>query len=141
MREFANLMAELLAGRRGPEVQMDGMRIGVKIEKPENYDGSKGRDMDTWLFQVQEHLQLTVILVRGHVPYAASLLRGNAALWWRELCQANNRPATWDDFCRLLREQFRPKNYSRRGRDELAGLKQFNRESVADFVFHFVRHA
>ena len=76
MREFANLTAELLAGRRGPEVQMEGMRIGVKVEKPENYDGSKGRDLDTWLFQVQEHLQLTVIPVRGHVPYAASLLRG-----------------------------------------------------------------
>ena len=78
-----------------------------------------------------------MIFVRGHVPYAASLLRGNAALWWRELCQANNRPATWDDFCRLLDEQFRPENYSRRGRDELADLKQFNRESVADFVFRF----
>ena len=52
IREFANLIAELLVGRRGPEVQMDGMRIGVKVEKPENYDGSKGRDLDTWLFQV-----------------------------------------------------------------------------------------
>ena len=81
MREFANLTAELLAGRRGPKVQMEGMRIRVKVKKPENYDGSKGRNLDTWLFQVQEHLQLTVIPVRGHVPYAASLLRGNAALW------------------------------------------------------------
>ena len=123
MREFANLTAELLAGRRGPEVQVEGMRIGVKVEKPENYDGSKGRDLDTWLFQVQEHLQLTVIPVRGHVPYAASLLRGNAALWWRELCEAHNRPTTWDDFCRLLREQFRPENYSRHGRDELADIR------------------
>ena len=123
MREFANLTPELLVRQRGPEVQMDSMRIGVKVGKPENYDGSKGRDLDTWLFQVQEHLLLTVILVRGHVPYVASLLRGNAALWWRELCQANNCPATWDDFCRLLREQFRPENYSRHGRDELADLK------------------
>ena len=86
---------------------------------------------------VQEHLQLTVIPVRGHVPYAASLLRGNAALWWRELCEANNRPTTWDDFCRLLQEQFQPKTYSCHGRDELADLKKFNRESVADFVFRF----
>ena len=116
---------------------MEGMCIGVKVEKLENYDGSKGCDLDTWLFQVQEHLQLTVIPIRGHVPYAASLLRGNAALWWRELCQANNRLATWDDFCRLLHEQFRPENYSCRGRDELAKLKQFNCESVADFVFRF----
>ena len=50
MREFANLMAELLAGRRGPEVQMEGMRIGVKVRKPKTYDGSKGRDLDMWLF-------------------------------------------------------------------------------------------
>ena len=41
MREFVNLMAELMAGSGGPEVQLDGMRIGVKIEKPENYDSSK----------------------------------------------------------------------------------------------------
>ena len=41
---------KLLAGRRGPEVQMDGMRIRVKVEKPENYNGSKGCGLDTWLF-------------------------------------------------------------------------------------------
>ena len=104
MHKLANLTAELLVGGRGPEVQMDSMQIGVKVEKPENYDGRKGRDLDTWLFQVQEHLQLTVIPVRGHVPYAASLLRGNAALWWHELYEANKRPTTWDDFCHLLRE-------------------------------------
>ena len=52
MHEFTNLTAELLVGRRGPEVQMDGMCIGVKVGKPGNYDGSKGRDLDTWLFQV-----------------------------------------------------------------------------------------
>ena len=50
MREFANLMAELMAGRREPEVQLEGMRIGVKVEKPENYDGSKQRDLHMWLF-------------------------------------------------------------------------------------------
>ena len=78
-----------------------------------------------------------MIPVRGHAPYAASLLRGNAALWWRELCEANNRPTTWDDFCRLLCNQLRPKNYSHHGRDDLVDIKQFNRESVADSVFHF----
>ena len=46
-QEFANLTAELLAGRRGPELQMEGMRMGVKVEKPEAYDGDKSRDLDT----------------------------------------------------------------------------------------------
>ena len=111
MQEFVNLTAGLLAERRGPEVQLEGMRIGVKVEKPETYSGKKSRDLDTWLFQVREHLDITTIPVRGHVPYAASLLRGNAALWWRETCAGHRRPATWDDFCRMLREQFRPEDY------------------------------
>ena len=41
MGEFANLTAELMAGRRGAKVQLGGMHIGVKVEKPENYDGNK----------------------------------------------------------------------------------------------------
>ena len=88
--------------------------MGVKVEKPEAYDGDKTRDLDTWLVQVREHLNLTVIPERGHVPYAA--------LWWHETCEGNHCPATWEDFCRILREQFRPKDYGCRGRGELAGL-------------------
>ena len=55
---------------------MEGMRIGVKIEKLDNYNGSKACNLDTWLFQVWEHLNLMVIPKCGHIPYVASLLRG-----------------------------------------------------------------
>ena len=105
-QEFANLTAELLAARQGPQVQLQGMRFGVKVEKPTTYDGDKGHDLDTWLFQVREHLELATIPAEGRVAYAASLLRDNAALWWREACESNQRPATWNDFCRVIREQF-----------------------------------
>ena len=138
-QEFANLTAELIAQRQGagPAVQFQGMRFGIKVEKPTTYDGEKGHDLDTWLFQVREHLELATIPAEGRVAYAASLLRDKAALWWREACEANQRPATWDDFCRVIREQFRPEDYGRRGRDELATMKQYQRESVADFVYRF----
>ena len=86
---------------------------------------------------MREHLDLATIPATGHVAYAASLLRGNAALWWREACEAQHRPATWDDFCRVIREQFRPEDYGRRRRDELATMRQYARESVADFVYRF----
>ena len=75
-----------------------------------------------WLFQVQEHLNLMVILERGHIPYAPLLLHRNATLWWRDLCKGNNRPTTWNEFRRLLLEQFWPKHYSRCGRDDLAEI-------------------
>ena len=29
---------------------MEGMRMGVKVEKQEAYDGDKSRDLNTWLF-------------------------------------------------------------------------------------------
>ena len=49
-QEFATLTAELLAARQGPQVELHGMRFGIKVEKPTNYDGDKGQDLDTWLF-------------------------------------------------------------------------------------------
>ena len=88
-QEFANLTVKLLAARQGPDVQLEGMHIGIKVEKPETYSGEKTCDLDTWLFQVREHLDITTIPARGHVPYAASLLRGNVALWWCETCEGN----------------------------------------------------
>ena len=87
MQDFANLTAELIAGRRRPEGQMENVRLGVKMECPDYFEGGKTQDVDTWLFQVHEHLNITIIPERGHIPYAASLFRGNAALWWREVCE------------------------------------------------------
>ena len=52
MHDFANLTAELIAGRHGLEVQFKGMQIGVKVEKPKNYDGRKQCNVDTWLFEM-----------------------------------------------------------------------------------------
>ena len=39
VQEFANLTAELIATRRGPE--MEGVRVGVKVERPEYFEGGK----------------------------------------------------------------------------------------------------
>ena len=51
--------------------------------------------------------------------------------------EGNRRPTTWDEFCRVLREQFRPEDYGRWGRDELASLQQYGKKIVADFVSRF----
>ena len=72
---MAQLTVELIAGRGVAP-------MGMKVEKPETYDGAKHRDVDTWLFQVQEHMLLTGIPALSHVGYAASLLRGHAVMWW-----------------------------------------------------------
>ena len=43
----------------------------------------------------------------------------------------------WDNFCRELREEFRPEDYGCRGHDDLATMQQYARESITDFVFRF----
>ena len=113
------------------------MRVSVKAENPENYDGDKVKDLDTWLFPVHEHLELSTVPAGAYVAYAASLIRGNAAMWWREACEAHRRPATWEDFCRALCDQFRPEDYGHCGCDEFATMRQYAQESVADFVYRF----
>ena len=135
MQDFANLTAELIASRRGPEMQ--NVPLGIKMERPEYFEGNKLQDVDTWLFQVFEHLTITRLPEGSHIPYAASLFRGNAALWWREVCENAQRPVNWNAFCDAVREQFRPENWSRRGRDELANMYQYAKESVADFLHRF----
>ena len=135
MQDFANLTVELITAR-GPGGQ-GGQPFGIKMERPDYFEGGKHQDVDTWVFQVQEHLNMTRLPTATHVSYAASLFRGNAALWWRELCQEGNRPANWNEFVAALRTQFRPENWSRRGRDELATMYQYSKESVADFLHRF----
>ena len=136
MQDFAQLTAQLVAAR-GPAEQGE-RRFGVKMERPDYFEGGKNQDVDTWVFQVQEHLGLVGIVAEpARVAYAASLFRGNAALWWRERCEQNLRPATWQEFAAALRTQFRPENWSRRGRDELATMYQYSKESAADFVHRF----
>ena len=109
----------------------------VKMEKPDSFNGSKEKDVDTWLFTMDEYMTLLHFNAESFVQYASSFLRGNAALWWREVCENDMRPETWEDFKVLLREQFRPDNLYRRARDELANLRQKERESIPNFLHKF----
>ena len=45
--KIATLIAELITRGRVLAVQLGGIRIGIKVEKPESYDGGKHHDVDT----------------------------------------------------------------------------------------------
>ena len=127
---MAQLTAELIAGRGvAPR--------GIKVERPKTNDGAKHRDVDTWLFQVEEYMLLTRIPAVSQVGYAASLLHRNAAMWWREKCEGGNRIESWEEFKTSLRGQFQKDNLVRRARDDLYALQQKEKESVVDFLHRF----
>ena len=51
--------------------------------------------------------------------------------------RSRGSPCDWDAFYATLRAQFRVENLARHGRDELASVQQYARESVTDFLFRF----
>ena len=66
------------------------------MEMPNNYDGGKYRNIDTWLLQVSKCLNQTNIPVHVHLVYVALLLHGNAVMCWCDLCESKNYMDNWD---------------------------------------------
>ena len=89
--------------------------MGVKLEKPEDYDGGKCHEVDTCLFWVREHLNLMNVPARTHVAYAASLLKGNATTCWEKLYEGDQRLNIWEEFRDAVIEQFKAENFEMEG--------------------------
>ena len=111
--------------------------MGLKVEKPETYDGARHHDVDTWLFQVEEHMSLTRIPVDSQVAYVALLLRRNAAIWWGEICESENRLDAWEAFKTSMHGQFCMDNLTKRETDDLYALQQKENKLVSDFLHKF----
>jgi hypothetical protein len=70
----------------------------------------------------------------GRVPYAATLLRGNALTWWQSLSPLQ-RPTEWEAFKDAIIQYNQPVSSVTVARDKLAQLTQ--RTSVAAYVKDF----
>jgi hypothetical protein len=111
----------------------------LKLSKLETYSGSsKQDDVSQWLFSMRQYLQLSGANSCDGIIYAASYLRGAAAIWW--LLRAQNYGAqggfqNWEEFETELTKQFRPINAEKLARDQLASLTQLR--SVQEYVSRF----
>jgi len=76
------------------------LAVLAKNLKPPLYLGVKGsEDLDTWLFQVEQHfLTLEPISDTNKVRLAGLLLKGQAASWYRDTMQRNHTIQTWAEF-------------------------------------------
>jgi hypothetical protein len=72
------------------------------------------------------------------VDLTTMFLVGDAKLWWRNICEDENRPSvqTWDELAKEICEQFLPTNTIWQARDKLFWLKQTGtvREYVKEFA-------
>ena len=67
----------------------------VRVQQPEKFDPSKKTDIVVWLYKVNLWFETAQIPEEIKIVQAASLLDGNAFIWWMMLTRNNQQPTTW----------------------------------------------
>ena len=112
-------------------------RHKVNPAKPEKYSGMVGQ-ADQWCFQMEQYFYICGIMDPQRVPFAGAMLTGNAAIWWRSVCQELVAPITsWDQFKNDLIHNFKHIDNIKVARNRLRQLKQLT--SVARYYAEFTR--
>lgn len=101
----------------GRATQVERMRC----KDPPTFSGDPA-ELKEWLFVMTE--SLAVLSPNDPVAFAASFLHGNARRWFINLCEQNNRPASWPNLKEALSRSFAPRHYDQRNRMRLVQLRQ-----------------
>jgi hypothetical protein len=64
------------------ERQTKAQRLSVKVPQPPYFEGNNKVNIDIWLFEVQQYLDLVQVPSEQRVAWAGTLLRESAATWW-----------------------------------------------------------
>lgn len=96
------------------------------MPKPEKFDGSKGSDVDAWLYGIKKFMDVTNFTTDwDRIAVATAYLDGAARDWWRMLEDTvADRPTTWIDFKEKMIAAFQPINPEETARNQLANLRQ-----------------
>lgn len=122
---------------QAPPLPPAGPSTKFSPAKPDKYNGALGKS-DQWCFEIEEYFKCCNIQDPQRVPYAGAMLTGNAALWWRSVCQETSNPiTTWAQFKADLIYNFKHIDDVKLARDRLRALRQ--RTSVAAFYADFTR--
>jgi hypothetical protein len=121
-----------LAAQHGAAQQLAG---APKPAKPEFFHGTgDATRVRQWTFEVDTYFAAAGTPTAARVPFAATLLRGSALLWWQSLGEAQ-RPGDWETFKQALIAYHQPQGATAAARDSLARLTQ--RASVAQYAKTF----
>jgi len=122
------------------ELQQELQRPNAfKPPKPETFNGRQNA-AENWIFQLQLYFSAANVPADQQAPFAATLLRDRAAIWWRNyvnmIQQHQVEPVdSFEAFSRQLLAFFRPPNTSQVARDRLRHLQQTG--SVSSYATTF----
>lgn len=131
---------EILQALQNILANHQGTSVGQKPREcePDFYSGERSAEaVDSWLSAVGCYLQYYGAAPDQWVPYAITLLRGQADIWWRRLEASGEakKLRTWESFTEAVNKEFRPIRATQLARDRLAELKQTG--SVEEHVREF----
>lgn len=124
-----------------PTQMAELIRKRTPLNKPEPFSGAlEGPRVGDWLFKTKEFFVLQQVPEEQQISAAATFLVGNAMRWWRthqEAVETQDATAitTWEQFSKLLKSFFEPKNAEEQARIALRYLKQEG--SVRKYVYQF----
>ena len=113
----------------------------AKMNCPENFTGAVKQNIEDFCFSVKRYVAYCGLSLDNPkaVEVASSYLHGRPAQWWRVHCQRYGPPVSVDDFCELLRKQFRAPNFEVHARDQLTKLSQRdNRDGLRSYTYTFL---
>lgn len=139
-QEHLKNQISVLTSQTESKVTIDQLPRSFKAPNLENFSGTKGEDLESWLFQTEEQFQLLGVTTDSvKILMSGMAFRKNAKTWYKSVrgpdVPEDERIHDWDTFVAILREHFSPVDPTKLARDELASLKQTG--SVRDYTAHF----
>ena len=111
--------------------------------KPPTFEGSADPlDADDWLKDIRKTLNLANCTVENRVKFAAHQLKGVAADWWENYCEAHEdaQTITWNEFAEAFRTTHIPAGIMELKRDEFRALTQ-GKMTMSEYLSRFTQLA
>jgi hypothetical protein len=98
------------------QIQTLPEKLTFKPVRPDIFSGRQDKSsVEAWLFQLRQYFDTCKMRGPVRVTFAASLLRDDAAVWWRNHVEQSDLSheeliTDWEDFKKMLVQQFKPVN-------------------------------
>lgn len=123
----------------GSEPSSAMTHIARHMKPPIFFGDRDAGELDTWAFQLTKYLALQPNLTpQDQVNVAGLMLKGQAACWYRDICQrpAAMQPHDLDTFLGELRTVFQPLGRDKQARDQLSTAHMRPRDSLGVYTTH-----
>ncbi|GJR36909.1 hypothetical protein Tco_1212593 [Tanacetum coccineum] len=116
-------------------------KVEARIDIP-SYDGTVDAEkLDSWLDQLETYFTLYGFTSTAKVSFARLKLTSHALAWWNAQLKMTRDRITWNEFKRLLRQEYYPMGYSQDRWSRWHNLRQQRGQSVQEYTTEFRRLA